>query len=61
MILNKKPMAERFRSKQHVVKEVVWLIEQEAGAYQVSAVLGVIGPVDAWLRLRVFGDGDLWC
>lgn len=29
-------MAERFRSKQHVVKEVVWLIEQEAGAYQVS-------------------------
>jgi translation initiation factor 3 subunit E len=27
-------MAERFRRKQDVVKEVVWLIEQEAGAYQ---------------------------
>jgi hypothetical protein len=34
VILHKRPMAERFRRKQDVVKEVVWLIEQEAGAYQ---------------------------
>lgn len=37
-------MMERFRRKQDVVKEVVWLIEQEAGAYQ--------DPITQFLQVR---------
>jgi len=34
VILHKRPMSERFRRKQDVIKEVIWLIEQEAYTYQ---------------------------
>lgn len=72
VILNKKPMAERFRSKQHVVKEVVWLIEQEAGAYQVSQCFVCVVLMAMWMMLCnvsprlappecVRRHGDLWC